>query len=216
MARLVKSTALAKRSGEAAKRGARVTGQKLVDEVLATAPKIPVRNQAVLREQYPGLSPDELAGALIHNASRATAAVGVGVGLWAILPVIPAFPVEVATETLAVVAIEVKLVAELHEVYGMGVSGTAVGRMTAYVVAWSERRSAVLVPGGLVLAVGSPLRKQLSRRLARRAGRSSLALGPLLTGAAAGAWFNRHETRRLGKAVLADLQKDPLSIRKWS
>jgi hypothetical protein len=216
MARLVRSTALARRSGEAAKRGARVTGQRLLDEVLATAPKIPVRNQAGLREQYPDLSPDELADVLIHAAARATATVGAGVGLWAVLPVIPAFPVEVAAETLAVVGIEIKLVAELHETYGMGVSGPAASRMTAYVVAWSGRRSAVLVPGGFVLALGSPLRKQLSRRLARRAGRSSLALGPLLTGAAAGAWFNRHETRRLGKAVLADLQKDPLSIRKWS
>ena len=114
------------------------------------------------------------------------------------------------------VAIEVKLVAELHEVYGMGVSGPAVARMTAYIVAWGEQRSAVLVPGGLVLAVGSPLRKRLSRRLARRAGRNALSLGPLLTGAAAGALFNRRETRRLGGRMLAQLRSNPLSRRWWT
>ncbi|SRR6266568_7904097 len=183
----------------------RVTGQKLLDEVLATAPKLPVRNQAKLREQYPGRTPGEIADALIRTASRATASTGATVGVWAVLPFIPAFPVEIAVETLAVVGIEVKLVAELHEVYGVGVPGSAVSRMTAYVIAWGERRSAVLVPGGLVLAIGSPLRKRLSRRLAGRAGRSALSLGPLLTGAAAA--MRSHEALlrpRLEKVVKKD------------
>ena len=64
-----------------------------------------------------------------------------------------------------------------------------------------------LVPGGLVLAVGSPLRRQLERRLIARAGRSAVSLGPLLTGAAAGAMLNRLETRRLGAEVRSDLRR---------
>ena len=91
-----------------------------------------------------------------------------------------------AFETLALVGIELKLVAELHEVYGMRAPGTAPERMLAYVVAWAHRRGVGLVPGGLALAVGSPLRRQLERRLIARAGRSAVSLGPLLTGAAAG------------------------------
>lgn len=214
--RLLKAKEAAGRIVRGTRHGLRVNARGLVDEVLATAPRIPVRRRAALRERYPGHSPDEVADALIRAASRASASVGATVGVWAILPFIPAFPVEVAAETLAVVAIEIKLVGELHEVYGLGVQGSVSARMTAYVLAWSDRRSAVLVPGGLVLAIGSPLRKRLARRLARRAGRSSLSLGPLLTGAAAGAVFNRRETRRVGRAVAADLVADPLSRRTWS
>jgi hypothetical protein len=77
--------------------------------------------------------------------------------------------------------------------------------------AWADRSGVALVPGGLALAVGSPLRRRLQRRLQRRlvarAGRSAASLGPLLTGAAAGALLNRHETRRLGHDVRADLRR---------
>jgi hypothetical protein len=214
--RLARTRALAARGARGTRRGVWVTGRGLVDEVLATAAKLPVRDRIALRAQYPGLSPDEVADALVRGASRATSAVGAAVGVWAVLPVVPAFPVEVAAETLAVVSIEIKLVAELHEVYGMGVSGSRSERMTGYVVAWADRRGAVLLPGGLALAVGSPLRKRLSRRLARRAGRSALSLGPLLTGAAAGAVFNRRETLRLGRTVLKDLRQDPLARQQWT
>src|SRR6266496_3199242 len=48
-------------------------------------------------------------------------------------------------------------------------------------------------------AAGSPLARLLRRRLAARAGRSAFSLGPLLTGAAAGAMFNSRETKRLGR-----------------
>ena len=45
----------------------------------------------------------------------------------------PAMPVEVATETLALVGIELKMIAELHEVYGLRAPGSAIERTTAYV-----------------------------------------------------------------------------------
>ena len=120
---------------------------------------------------------------------------------------LPSAPVEVAFETLAVVGIELKLVAELTSFYGMRAPGSAPERMLAYVVAWAHRRGVALVPGGLALAVGSPLRRQLERRLLARAGRSAVSLGPLLTGAAAGAMLNRRETRRLGEDVRRDLRR---------
>lgn len=208
--------------GSAARRGAHVTGRGvsaggrwLSSQVLAMAPRLPVRDLATLRAQFPGRSPDELAGALIAGASRASAAVGVAVGAWAVLPFLPAAGVEIATETLSVVGIEIKLVAELHEIYGLAVPGSVVDRMTAYVGAWAQRRGVALAPGGLVIAAGSPLARQLRRRLTARAGRSVFSLGPLLTGAAAGGLINRRETRKLGRMLGADLRRRSPYQGRW-
>jgi len=206
---------VARRSGRAGWSGAASGGRWLTSQVLAMAPRLPVRDQQKLRAQFPGLEPEEVADRLIQGASRAAASVGAAVGASMLLP-LPSAPVEVAFETLAVVGIELKLVAELHEVYGMRAPGPAPERMVAYVVAWSHRRGVALVPGGLALAVGSPLRRQLERRLIARAGRSAVSLGPLLTGAAAGAMLNRRETRRLGTEVRNDLRRRSSEGSRWA
>jgi hypothetical protein len=196
-------------------RGVQTGSRWLAGEVLALAPRLPVRDQATLRAQCPGKSPDEVADALIEGAARASAAVGATVGVWSILPVAPAFPAEIVTETLTLVGIEIKLIAELHEVYGARPPGDLASRMTAYVGAWAHRRGVALTPGGVVLAIGSPLGRRLQRRLAARAGRSAVSLGPLLTGAAAGALLNRRETRRLGHEIRDDLRKRCSSGASW-
>src|SRR4029077_20928401 len=134
-------------------------------------PRLRFRDQATLRAQFPGQSDDEIAQRLIDRAARAATAVGGTTGASAARPVLPAFPAEVATETLAVVGIEVKLVAELHEAYGQPAPGGSVGRRTAYLAAWTQRRGVFLAPGGLVIAAGSPVARRLRRRLAARAGR---------------------------------------------
>jgi hypothetical protein len=175
-----------------------------------------VREQATLRRQFPDCSPEELADTLIRGSSRAAASVGAAIGAATMLPVFPAIPVEIATETLALVGIELKLIAELHEVYGMRAPGSAAERMTAYVGAWASRRGVALAPGGIILAVGSPLRRRLQRRLLAQAGRSATSLGPLLTGALAGAALNRHETRRLGRAIRNDLRRRSPTAAQWA
>jgi hypothetical protein len=197
---------LAGQAPRAAGRGMRF-GRWLAHEVVVLAPRLPVRDRDKLQAQFPGKTPDEVADALIEGASRASAAVGATVGVWSVLPIAPAFPAEIVTETLTLVGIEIKLIAELHEVYGMRPPGDLPGRMTAYVGAWANRRGVALTPGGVVLALGSPLARRLQRRLAGRAGRSAVSLGPLLTGAAAGALLNRRETRRLGHEIRDDLRK---------
>jgi hypothetical protein len=206
---------IARRSGRTGWSGVSSAGRWLTSQVLAMAPRLPIRDQQKLRAQFPGLEPEEVADRLILGASRAAASVGAAVGASMLLP-LPSAPVEVAFETLAVVGIELKLVAELHEVYGMRAPGSAPERMLAYVVAWSHRRGVALVPGGLALAVGSPLRRQLERRLIARAGRSAVSLGPLLTGAAAGAMLNRRETRRLGTEVRNDLRRRSSQGSRWA
>jgi hypothetical protein len=190
-----------------ARRGMGSGGGRLVAQVVAMAQRLRIRDQAALRAQFPGKSSEEIADALIEGASRASAAVGGAVGAWAALPVLPAYPVEVATETLALIGIEIKLVAELHEAYGTPATGTPVERTTAYIAAWAHRRGVFMVPTGLVLAAGSPLVRRLRWRLATRMSRSVFSLGPLLTGAFAGAMLNRQETRRLGHSVRTDLRR---------
>ena len=213
---------ISQRGRSVAGRGTRLAGRGvqagtrwLASEVLALAPRLPVRDLATLRTQFPGKSPDRLADALIEGASRASAAIGATVGVWSVLPVAPAFPAEVVTETLTLVGIEIKLIAELHEVYGARPPGDLSSRMTAYVGAWAHRRGVALTPGGVVLAMGSPLGRRLQRRLAFRAGRSALSLGPLLSGAVIGAMVNRRETRRLGHEIRDDLRKKSSSGVTW-
>jgi hypothetical protein len=205
---------LAGRTGRTAWTGLQSGGRWLTTQVLAMAPRLPIRNLETLRAQFPGLTPEEVADALITSSSRAAAGVGAGVGAAMVLP-IPAAPLEIGVETLALVGIELKLVAELHEVYGMRAPGGTTDRMMAYIDAWAHRRGVGVAPGGLVLAIGSPLRRQLERRLIARAGRSATSLGPLLTGAAAGALLNRRETRKLGHEVRDDLRRRSPEAAHW-
>lgn len=196
----------------AAGRGSRAAGQSgraalnwLTGQVIAMGPRLRIRDQATLRQQFPGRDDEEVAGLLIDRAARAAATVGATTGAWSALPVLPAFPAEIVTETLAVVGIEIKLVAELHEILGVPAQGNATERARAYIGAWASRRGVYAVPGGLLLVAGSPLARQLRRRLAARTGRSAFSLGPLFSGAIAGAMINRRETRKLGRQMLDDL-----------
>jgi hypothetical protein len=193
--------------GQAAGKGLQALGQRLTRETLEMAPKIPVRSLETLRAQYPGRGQEELAGAVIDGAARASAGVGAAVGAAAAVPFIPTVAVELGVETLALVAVELKLIAELHEIYGQRAPGGRAQRMIAYVWAWADRRGVRITAGEVAVAAGSPLWRRLERRLITKAGKSTLSLAPLLTGAAAGAVINHRETRKLGNQVRADLRK---------
>ncbi len=197
----------AQAGGSATIRGLRASSQRLTAQVLDMAPRVPIRGYVTLRQQYPGLAAEQLADRLIASAARASAGVGAAVGAAAAVPFVPTAPLELGVETLALVAIELKLIAELHEVYEMPAPGTAAQRMLAYTGAWAERRGVRLTSSGLALAVGSPLRRKLERRLLVKAGQGALALAPLLTGAVAGALIDHHETHRLGTQVRDDLRR---------
>jgi hypothetical protein len=214
-----RSAATARRGAGSARRGAGSAGRGvtaglswLTGQVIAMGPRLRIRDQATLRAQFPGQSDDEIAQRLIDRAARAAATVGGTTGAWAALPVLPAFPAEIAAETLAVVGIEIKLVAELHEVYGMGAQGSGPQRARAYLGSWATRRGVYQVDEGLLLIAGSPLARQLTRRLAWRVRRSTFALAPLFTGAVAGALINRRETRRLGRQMRDELRQRRTTI----
>jgi hypothetical protein len=187
--------------------------QWIVDAVSDLAPHVPVRNIDMLRKHYPGLEGEALAERLIRNAARSTAGVGaVGGGLasveWAAPPTLLSAPVMLATETVAVVAIELKLIGELHEVYGHTISGTGTQRAVSLIQAWSSRRGInPMVPGSAAATVlSTATRKQLRDMLLRRFGRNLTTLGPLLTGAAVATYLNRRATLRLGEEVARDLR----------
>ena len=200
-------------SARTAGRASVLGGRWLTDLVIDTAPRIPLRDRATLRAQHPGVSDEELAVALVAAAAKATGAVGAAGGALAAveytaMPTLLAAPVQIAAETLLVAVIEVKLIAELHEVYGAGVGGTPRQRAMAYLVAWTNRRGLdPLDPAGMQLALGGAAKRALRTRLIRRAGRNLSTLGPMMTGAVAGSVVNHRETRRLGEEVRADLRR---------
>ncbi|WP_195910965.1 hypothetical protein [Streptomyces kaniharaensis] len=205
--------------GRAAAKGAVYGGRALTEQLVQAAPRIPVRGLAALRAQHPGAAePEQLADRLVAGATRASAALGAGVGAAAMLPVPPAMPVEIAAETLAVAAVEIKLIAELHEVYGIPAAGSATQRATAYLGAWADRRGidgidnvdATLLarPAGLAaLLLGARARRQVRRRLTRSSLRRLPSVTPLLVGAGVGATLNRRDTGRLARAVRKDLRR---------
>ncbi|HEY7323211.1 MAG TPA: hypothetical protein VH520_00180 [Streptosporangiaceae bacterium] len=197
----------AQSGGTSAWHGFRAAGEWLATQAVDMAPRIPIRSIDTLRRQYPGLDTEQLAARLIASAARAASGIGAAIGAAAAVPFVPTLPLELGVETLALVAVELKLVAELHEVYGQQAPGTTPARMMAYLTAWSQRRGVRLTSNGIAIAVGSPVRRQLERRLLAKAGQSTLTLAPLLTGAAAGALIDHHETRRLGNLVREDLRK---------
>jgi hypothetical protein len=64
-----------------ARRGAGSGTGWLAGQVTAMAPRLRVRDQAALREQFPGQSADDIADSLIDGASRASAAAGGAAGV---------------------------------------------------------------------------------------------------------------------------------------
>jgi len=185
----------------------------VVDAVSDLAPHIPVRTVATLREHFPGLEGEELAERLIRNAARATAGIGaLGGGIasveWAAPPALLTTPVLLAVETVAVVAIELKLIGELHEVYGQPLAGSGTDKAMALLQSWSGRRGInPLIPGSVVATVlGSATRKQLRDAVLKRFGRNLTTLGPFLTGAAIASFLNKRQTGKLGEEITRDLR----------
>ncbi|MER7755921.1 hypothetical protein [Kitasatospora sp. NPDC097643] len=207
--------------GRAAAKGAGSGGRTLTEQLLRAAPRIPVRDLAALRAQHPDAAdPDQLADLLVTGAVRASAALGAGVGAAAMLPVPPAMPVEIAAETLAVAAVEVKLIAELHQVYGLPAPGSTTQRAGAYLGAWANRRGidtgGLTRPAGVAaLALGAEVRQRVRRRLTRSSLRRLPSMTPLLVGAGFGATANRRDTRRLAGQVRADLRSRPPADRSY-
>jgi hypothetical protein len=186
----------------------------IADAVGDITPRLPIRDAETLRRHHPGLSDDVLAERLIRNAARTTAAVGAASGgvaaiEWVATPTLLSAPVLLAAETVAVVAVEIKLIGELHELYGTPIRGNAGERTVALIRAWAERRGVnpMLEGMGAAAVLGTAARKELRDRLLRRFGRNLTTYGPMLTGAAVASYLNRRATHALGQAIRRDLSR---------
>jgi hypothetical protein len=200
-------------AARAAGAGARGLGQLLADTLTDAAPRIPVRDAATLRSHHPGRSDDEIADALVRSAGRSTGTFGATLGALAAVELAapPSYllaPVQLAAETLAVAAVEVKLVAELHELYGEPAVGSGTQRAAAYLTSWMYQRAVDPQVGaaGLSAVLGFAAKGELRTLLLRRMGRSTSKLAPFLAGAVAGAAVNRRVTRNLADRVTAELR----------
>lgn len=200
-------------SARAAGVGAVVGGRWLTDLVEQTAPHVTIRDLATLERAY-GVRGDALADAVVKSASHTTAGLGAAAGALAAVelaapPALLATPVQLAAETLSVVAVELRMLGELHEVYGRPMTGSARDRASALLTTWVRRRA--LEAGGGTLLLGAAARRELRKRVMRRLGGSMTTLAPFLAGAVAGAEVNRRETRKLGEAVAKDLRTHAVS-----
>ncbi|UYQ64923.1 EcsC family protein [Streptomyces peucetius] len=187
---------------------ARAALGQLADVLIDNAPRVPVRDLQKLRRQFPGLTPEQLADKLVAGAANASSTVGAGVGAAAMMPVPPAMPTELAAEIIGVAAIELKLVAELHEVYGVRPPGGLKDRSTAYLNAWSQERGIEFVrPSTLTASMSGQLRRQLRQQIMKRSVRNLPNLLPFMVGAAVGAVMNRRDTRKLAARIRDDLRR---------
>ncbi|MET9255236.1 hypothetical protein ACGFZL_27615 [Streptomyces sp. NPDC048182] len=212
-----RAAAFRQAAGEGVRKGgdrARAALAHLADRVIDLAPRVPVRDLATLRRQFPGLGPEEIADRLVAGAAMGTATVGAGIGAAAMLPVPPAMPTELAAEITGVAAIELKLIAELHEVYGRRPPGSLAQRSTAYLNSWSDERGVdATEPSTIGSAVNSHMKRQLRQQIMKRMVRDLPNLMPFMVGAAVGAVMNRRDTRRLASRIRADLRKSQVP---WS
>ena len=185
---------------------------RLVDRLTEAVPRIPVRDLRTLRAQHPrARSAEDLADSITGGAVKASSSVGAGVGAAAMLPIPPAMAVEIASELLAVAAIEIKMIAELYQIYGQPVPGNTAQRTSAYLSVWSHRRGLDLTRPGTVVALGAgkELRQQLRKRLTRSGLRKLPSLTPMMVGAVAGAVVNRRDTAKLALEIRRDLRARP-------
>lgn len=179
----------------------------VADRVIDLAPRVPVRDEKTLREQFPGLGTEQIADRLVNGAMRGSATVGAGVGAAAMLPAPPAVPAELAAEIVGVASVELKLIAELHEIYGCRAPGDVRQRAMAYLGAWtSERGIDVVRPASVSAALSGQVKRELRQQIMKRTFRNLPNLTPFLIGAAVGATMNRRDTKKVAQKIRADLR----------
>jgi hypothetical protein len=180
----------------------------VADQLIEAVSRIRVRHLNTLRRHFPALGPEEIADRLVVGAIRSSEAVGAGIGTAAALPTPPAMPAELAASILGTAAVECKLIAELHEVYGLPAPGTARQRAALYLAEWTEGRGLnVAKPASAVsLMLSVRVRKVLRRRLIGLNVRRIPMLMPFMVGAAIGASLNRLDTARRAGRIRADLR----------
>ena len=202
------------RSARAAGRGAVVSGRWLVDTIIEMAPHLPIRDAATLSEHHGGLTGARLARSMVKASGKTSAAIGGaagGVMTFQELSVAGALaiPFELAAETALVILVELKLVAELHNIAGRPLPGGPREWPAAALRSWLSGRG--ISPTGVVASpergdlLSRGTRTRLAAQVRRRFTRNLATVGPLMTGAAIAAWLNRRATVAVGRSLVDDL-----------
>jgi hypothetical protein len=185
----------------------------VADAVGDIVPHLPIRSRETLRQHFPGMTDDEIADRLVRNAARSAAAIGAAGGgvaavEWVATPTLLTAPVLLAAETVAVVTVEIKMIGELHEVYGAPIPGSVTQRGVGLMAAWAHRRGVnPMMPGiGVAAVLSTAARREMRDRLLRRFGRNLTSYGPMLTGAAVASYLNRRATLSLADEIRKDLR----------
>lgn len=201
-------------------KGVSVSGQGVAELLVNVAQHIPVRDFDTLSAAHGGTTGTTLAGLVIRNATRTTAGVGAATGalasanqlappLWVMLPA------ELVAETLVIAAIEIRMVGELHAVYGQPIEGDKRERGLALLAAWAGRRGVGVdelkdgkkLSQALGKGTGNQIVALVKRKLMARLFRNVSSFAPLFVGAVAGAELNRRSTRALGNELVMDLAR---------
>jgi hypothetical protein len=152
-------------------------GRWLTDTVMEIAPHVPVRDLETLRSHHDGLTGEALAESVVRAAQRATTGVGAAGGALAAIefaapPLLLTAPAQIIAETVVVATLEVKMIAELHEVYGVQVPGTGRARGAIFLQSWAQQRGFdPMQPGSVTAALGVAAKAGLRKRLLRTFGR---------------------------------------------
>lgn len=202
-------------SARTAGRKAVLSGRWLADTVIELAPRVPVRDVETLSKHHSGRTGAPLARSMIRSSGRVSAAIGAAAGgLIALQEVsiagLLAVPFELAAETALVVLLEIKLVAELHQVAGRPLPGGVREQVAAAVRSWLSGRGVsavglVATSGGAEMLLGRTTRHKLTMALRRRFTRNLTTLGPMLTGSAVAGYLNRKATLDVGRRLADDL-----------
>jgi hypothetical protein len=201
------------RSARAAGRGAVQSGRWVTETVVDLAPRVPVRDAETLSRHHDGLTGAALARSMIRSAGRVSAGIGVATGGLVAVQELSvagavAIPFELAAETVLVVLVELKLVAELHNVADRPLSGSPAEQTAAAVRSWLSGRGVsgpgLVVPGRADL-LGRATRARLREAVRRRFTRNLTTLIPLMAGSAVAGWLNRRATLDVGRRLAKDL-----------
>lgn len=201
------------RSARTAGRQAVVSGRWLADTVVEMAPHMPIRDVDKLSAHHDGLTGGPLARSMVKSSGKVSAAIGGAAGgLMSVQELSVAgalaIPFELAAETALVVLVELKLVAELHNVAKRPLPGNAREQAAGAVRAWLSGHG---ISATSVVTSGKPdllsrgTRARLAVALRRRFTRNLTTVAPLLTGAAIAAWLNRKATLEIGRSLSKDL-----------
>jgi hypothetical protein len=202
-------------SDRARKAGAKgmVGGRWLTELLMELAPHLPLRDLETLQKHHHGLTGERLADNLVKVAANETTAVGAAGGALAAVqyaapPLLLAAPARLAAEALVVAAIEVKMIAELHEVYGVQLPASNRARAGAFLTSWARQRGVnPLESGSLNASISAAGKAAMRKRMLRTLGRGLGTMGPFLTGAAAGGALNRMATKKLAETIRKDLRR---------